>query len=281
MSTGFIKLNRDILDSYVFAHPTALKIWIWLLLKARWKDGFSTIDVGNRSLVVEVKRGQMIFGRFKAEQSLDIDGSTIYKWMQKFQDNELINIDSNNRYSIITVCEYDSYDADNFTKEQQESSNVTARGQQEDSNVTHKKKVNKVNKENNKHIMSGEPDNAHLEINAVESVSLQTATKELSDNEKADWVIQFLNEETGKSFRFIKSNRAFIIARLKEKYVGEDFKKVIKFKTEEWRGTENDQYLRPETLFGKKFDGYLQAATARKMKTEIKPRPSFDELNTR
>jgi hypothetical protein len=37
----------------------------------------------------------------------------------------------------------------------------------------------------------------------------------------------------------------------------EDFKRVIDIKAAEWLGTENDQYLRPQTLFGTKFEGYL------------------------
>jgi hypothetical protein len=36
-----------------------------------------------------------------------------------------------------------------------------------------------------------------------------------------------------------------------------DFKKVIDNKTAEWLDTKMEQYLRPETLFGTKFESYL------------------------
>ena len=36
-----------------------------------------------------------------------------------------------------------------------------------------------------------------------------------------------------------------------------DFEKVIDIKTDEWKGTDNDKYIRPETLFGTKFESYL------------------------
>lgn len=42
----------------------------------------------------------------------------------------------------------------------------------------------------------------------------------------------------------------------------EDFKKVIDWKVSEWTGTDMEKYLRPETLFGTKFEGYLNAAPA-------------------
>ena len=54
-------------------------------------------------------------------------------------------------------------------------------------------------------------------------------------------------------------------ARLNEGFTEEDIRKVIDKKTEEWLGTEMAQYLRPETLFGTKFEGYLnQPETKRK-----------------
>jgi uncharacterized phage protein (TIGR02220 family) len=47
----------------------------------------------------------------------------------------------------------------------------------------------------------------------------------------------------------------FILIR--EGYVLEDFKLVIEKKWHDWKGTEFQQYVRPETLFGKKFKKYL------------------------
>ena len=37
----------------------------------------------------------------------------------------------------------------------------------------------------------------------------------------------------------------------------DDFKRVIDIKVDDWRGTEFEKYLRPETLFGTKFENYL------------------------
>ena len=49
-----------------------------------------------------------------------------------------------------------------------------------------------------------------------------------------------------------------MLARFNEGYTLEDFKQVIDIKTAEWKDSpEFSKYLRPETLFGSKFDGYL------------------------
>jgi uncharacterized phage protein (TIGR02220 family) len=44
---------------------------------------------------------------------------------------------------------------------------------------------------------------------------------------------------------------------IKEGYGYDDFKLVIDKKWSDWKGTEYQQYVRPETLFGKKFKKYL------------------------
>ena len=48
-----------------------------------------------------------------------------------------------------------------------------------------------------------------------------------------------------------------IEARFNEGFSVEDFKKVIDVKTQEWKDSNMEKYLRPETLFGNKFEGYL------------------------
>ena len=55
--------------------------------------------------------------------------------------------------------------------------------------------------------------------------------------------------------------RQLIGARLKEKFVLEDFKKVIEFKCQQWlNDVKMSAYIRPETLFGTKFESYLNEA---------------------
>ena len=102
MDNGFILLSRGILDSDVFASQKLLKIWIWCLCKANFKDKSVPLKIGKGETILRVKRGSFIFGRNKAEEELFIDGSTIYKSMQKLKQMEMIEIESNNQYSIVT-----------------------------------------------------------------------------------------------------------------------------------------------------------------------------------
>ena len=58
----------------------------------------------------------------------------------------------------------------------------------------------------------------------------------------------------------LKNTQSFISARLKEGFTVEDFKKVIDVKAKSWVGTDFEKYLRPTTLFGTKFENYLNEA---------------------
>lgn len=74
----------------------------------------------------------------------------------------------------------------------------------------------------------------------------------------AEDIVTFLNSVTGSNYRSTTDKtRKLIAARLAEGFTVDDFKAVITKKAKEWQGTDMAQYLRPETLFGTKFEGYL------------------------
>ena len=81
-------------------------------------------------------------------------------------------------------------------------------------------------------------------------------------------IISYLNEKTGRSFRTTEAHKRFIKARWNEDYKLDDFKKVVDNKVADWTGkTINGQpaekYLQPSTLFGTKFDNYLNQTPMR------------------
>lgn len=71
-------------------------------------------------------------------------------------------------------------------------------------------------------------------------------------------VIDYLNEKANTKYRSTtKKTKDLIKARVNEGFTEEDFKRVIDIKVKEWINTDMVKYLRPETLFGTKFEGYL------------------------
>ena len=82
----------------------------------------------------------------------------------------------------------------------------------------------------------------------------ETAIKDLEKTKHKElWIpIAYLNQVANKRYKFVDKTKRLLLARFKEGYTLEDFK------TAEWKDSpEFSKYLRPETLFGSKFDGYL------------------------
>ena len=87
-----------------------------------------------------------------------------------------------------------------------------------------------------------------------------TDTDTISITETITEIISYLNLKLNTRYRVNnKVTQKHIKARLNEGFTIEDFKTVIDKKAAEWKGTPMEQYLRPETLFGTKFEGYLNA----------------------
>lgn len=87
----------------------------------------------------------------------------------------------------------------------------------------------------------------------------------VSDNEEEDIpykeIISYLNEKANRNYRpNIQKNKTLIKARWSEGFRLDDFKHVIDTTVKDWSGTKYEKYLRPETLFGSKFEGYLNQA---------------------
>lgn len=74
-------------------------------------------------------------------------------------------------------------------------------------------------------------------------------------------VIDHLNQRAGTHYKATTANtRKLIKARLKEGFTVDEIKLVIDKKCAEWLNNRDMvQYLRPETLFGNKFESYLNA----------------------
>ena len=82
-------------------------------------------------------------------------------------------------------------------------------------------------------------------------------------------VVRALNEETGSHYRpTSRATMRHVLARLRDGFTVEDCKEVIRKKSEEWGGTDMAKYLRPETLFGSKFESYLNAPEDPKAKAD-------------
>ena len=105
---------------------------------------------------------------------------------------------------------------------------------------------------------------------------------ELKDNVPYQEIVNYLNNSAGTNYRASsKKTRELIKARINEGFTLEDFKVVIEKKTREWiNDNKMKGYLRPETLFGTKFEGYLNQPVKELTTKDLTPYTDFSEFYT-
>ncbi len=92
-----------------------------------------------------------------------------------------------------------------------------------------------------------------------ENVNINTnKDKGVIGGKEVDEIITYLNNKAKTNYKTTtKKTKEIIKARMNEGFKVDDFKTVIDKKCDEWTGREMEKYLRPETLFSNKFEGYL------------------------
>lgn len=112
-----------------------------------------------------------------------------------------------------------------------------------------------------KALIAGSPDMSPDKSPDVASLEEDKEKDKDKDIDKEIYIsiVSYLNQRAGTNYRHSSSKtKTCIHARLSEGFTLDDFKTVIDKKCEEWMGDEKmEKYLRPETLFGTKFESYL------------------------
>jgi uncharacterized phage protein (TIGR02220 family) len=219
MTSGYIKLFRSVFDNKLWeSEPfTRAQAWIDLFGKANFEEG--TIFV--RGIEVIIGKGETCRSEESLAKTWKWSRGKVRRFLEFLEKESMIERKQYNKIGIITICNYCRFNSD---ENKNDTTNSTTKSQQTDDKQYPIKKKEK-NKKNKESIV---------------------------------WVVNYLNKICNTNYKDTsKKTSSLIIARINEGFNGEDFKSVIDKKHSEWHGTEHEKYLRPETLFGSKFEGYL------------------------
>ena len=237
MDEGYVNLWRKSLDSFIFENPELWKFWCWCLMKATWKPftalvGFQTVDL---------IPGQFIFGRDKASIETGLSVKKIRNFLIILKKRGNTAIKTTNKYSIITINNWDTY-------QNQEKTNGQQKGQQRANKGPTKGHIQEV-----KELKEGK------EHKKEPSLSLPFHTPEFQDlKAKALSVLNALNSRFGKKFPPHYPGLNIIIDRLREGHSPEECERIMEIKERDPHFQSNRNLYRPETLFkAEKFDTYL------------------------
>lgn len=137
-------------------------------------------------------------------------------------------------------------------------------------NETVKRIIAEYEEKNGAISYTNEKENDNENDNENEVSYHDTGNESLDDSfsESCSEIITYLNNKAGTGYKpTTAKTKTAIKARFSEGFTVDDFKTVIDKKCAEWIGDEKmEKYLRPETLFGTKFEGYLNAKVSKQQK---------------
>lgn len=238
---GYILLHKSILDNWTWGNQPKSKFeaWIYILLKANYED--RRVNIGFD--VVDIKRGEFFTSQDQLSKDFRWSRGAVRRFLEMLQDDEMITIHAAKRWTKITVCKYESYNDCRPEKRPD-------RGQKSGHQV-YQKPAN-IN-------ISESSDYEVKEPTSGQQTDIKTDTTNIYIYNTIVDIVGQLNQQTGKAFNpKSRKTQSLIKARLAEGWKLEDFKRVIETKSAKWLKDEKmADYLRPETLFGNKFEGYV------------------------
>lgn len=98
---GYVQVDRDLQESPIWRDPFLVHLFLWCKFNANFKAG--------NHLGQPVGIGQFITGRLAGSKELRCTPSRFTRGLERLESCGLIAINSNNRWTTVTVCGYEAY----------------------------------------------------------------------------------------------------------------------------------------------------------------------------
>lgn len=155
------------------------------------------------------------------------------------------------------------------SKKRSKCGSTTKSNENQEENETKTKENQKEIKTKSNENQKENENKTHQDVNVIVNVNdnVDVNVKKIS-LEEIKGIIEYLNIKSNSHYKYsTDKTQTLIKARIKDGFTLDDFKIVIDKKCEEWLGTDFEKFLRPETLFSNKFEGYLNQKITAKKKT--------------
>ena len=214
---GWIKMHRSIRGHWIMKNPHYFTAWFIILTEVNHQD--NKVLIG--SSLIDCPRGSSLNSLKTWSEILGNEWSIqkVRTFFSLLESDKMINTESVSRTTRLSVCKYDTY-----------------QNQQHDDNTEPNRELTRSQHNDNTMITTNKND------------------KNKKNEEEVKEILTYLNHKTGKNFRTAPKLKS----RFNEGYTVEDCKKVIDIKVAEWQNdSKMKPFLKPDTLFSQKFDGYL------------------------
>lgn len=239
----WIKITTDMFDNRKIKHLRRLPegnnivlIWVMLLTMA------GRCNSGGMIFLTE----NIPYTPKMLADELDFEESTVQLALTVLQQMNMIITDSG-FFSIAGWDEYQNIEGMERIREQ-----------------------NRIRKQKQREKQKALPSPGHVTSRDSHATDKEKDKEIDKDNNK--YIVDYLNSKAGTNYRSTTpKTQKLINARMSEGFKVDDFKAVIDKKCTDWLKTDMEKYLRPETLFGTKFEGYLNEKQGRNESHERNP----------
>jgi uncharacterized phage protein (TIGR02220 family) len=215
---GFILVHRAVKDNWVWMDPEFFRAWIWLLMLANFDDNESILS----GSIIEVKRGELITSLFTIVRETGLSMKRARNFLKNLEKGHMIVTEKGNKWTKITICNYDTYQVAGQTKGTQRARKGANRGQTEGNTII---KDNELN------------------------TTIINSVKDFVDN---------FNKIISRNFRPNTKVEDCFKKRVKEGYQPSDFILAVKNCAADPWHIENPHYLTPEFILRpEKLEKYL------------------------
>jgi len=246
MNEGYIKLYRNLLDNPIVSKPDYLAVWIYLLLSASYRE--TSFILNNK--IQTLKAGQLITGRKKISKATGVNELKVYRILNCFENEHQIEQQKNNRFTLITILNWDKFQGNGTTNEhqiEQQMNNKCTTNEQQMNTIQEYKEYKEINNNNiniyaptykNK---SGAKSkiNFNFSTNSWENITEEdiklwreaypACDIDITLSQIKDWLIRNPKKKKSNYGRFITN----WLARKQDK--GGDLKLNMQTNTEDWR----------------------------------------------
>ena len=143
-NNGFITLSRQLLDWRFAQFPYALALWVHLIMRANWRDGWF---MGER-----IPRGSLATSMASLAEQTGMEVHTVRKWLKRFEEDGQITRKTTNRFTIINITNYRAFQdiPEEWYSKQRSEQNGEQSSNQDSEQTGEQSSNNRTKKQSNK-----------------------------------------------------------------------------------------------------------------------------------
>jgi hypothetical protein len=111
--SGYVRIHRSLVGHPAFRNDAEALAFAWLVIRAQWKP----VRVRYKERALMLDRGQLAISQRDMARALDRDKAWIERLWKRLKDEAMIKVACEAGVAVITICNYNEYQAEKNVRE--------------------------------------------------------------------------------------------------------------------------------------------------------------------